>query len=48
MKRENFSGWLVENIKQDFYAMMTVSNMLSGGLREADKEISQQFVALRA
>jgi hypothetical protein len=24
---ENFSGRLADNIKQDFYAMMTVSNM---------------------
>jgi hypothetical protein len=31
---ENFSGRLADNIRQDFYAMMTVSNMLSSGLRE--------------
>jgi hypothetical protein len=36
---ENFSGRLVENIRQDFYAMMTVSNMLSSGLREANEKI---------
>jgi hypothetical protein len=35
----NFSGRLVDNIKQDFYAMMTVSNMLSSGLREANEKI---------
>jgi hypothetical protein len=36
---ENFSGRLAENIKQDFYAMVTVSNMLSSSLREANKKI---------
>jgi IS4 transposase len=36
---ENFSGRLAEHIKQDFYAMMTVSNMLSSGLREANETI---------
>ncbi|MDR0760595.1 MAG: IS4 family transposase [Treponema sp.] len=34
---ENFSGRLVDNIRQDFYAMMTVSNMLSSSLREANE-----------
>jgi hypothetical protein len=36
---ENFSGRLADHIKQDFYAMMTVSNMLSSGLREANEKI---------
>jgi hypothetical protein len=36
---ENFSGRLVENIRQDFYAMMTVSNMLAGCLREANETL---------
>jgi hypothetical protein len=36
---ENFSGRLADNIKQDFYAMMTVSNMLSSGLREAHEKM---------
>jgi hypothetical protein len=36
---ENFSGWLVDTIKQDFYAMMTVSNMLSSSLRETNEKI---------
>jgi hypothetical protein len=35
---ENFSGRLADNIKQDFYAMMTVSNMLAGSLREANRK----------
>ncbi|MDR0377289.1 MAG: hypothetical protein LBH70_05795, partial [Spirochaetaceae bacterium] len=39
MELENFSGRLVDNIKQDFYAMMTVSNMLSSSLREAHEKI---------
>jgi hypothetical protein len=39
LELENFSGRLVNNIKQDFYAMMTVTNMLSSGLREANKKI---------
>jgi hypothetical protein len=39
LELENFSGRLVDNIKQDFYAMMTVSNMLSSALREANEKI---------
>jgi hypothetical protein len=39
MELENFSGRLVDNIKQDFYAMMTVSNMLASSLREANEKI---------
>jgi hypothetical protein len=35
---ENFSGRLADNIKQDFYAMMTVSNMLASNLREANRK----------
>jgi hypothetical protein len=35
---ENFSGRLVDNIKQDFYAMVTVSNMLASSLREANRK----------
>jgi hypothetical protein len=37
----NFSGRLA-NIKQDFYAMMTVSNMPASGLREANEKISKE------
>ena len=39
---ENFSGRLVDNIKQDFYAMMTVSNMLSSCVREADRNVKKE------
>jgi hypothetical protein len=40
LELENFSGRLVDNIKQDFYAMMTVSNMLASALREANRKIA--------
>jgi hypothetical protein len=36
---ENFRGRLAGNIKQDFYAMMTVPDMPAGGLREANEKI---------
>jgi hypothetical protein len=39
---ENFSGQLVDTIKQDFYAMMTVSNILSSSLREANEKIPKE------
>jgi hypothetical protein len=39
MELENFSGRLADNIKQDFYAMMTVPDMPAGGLREANENI---------
>jgi hypothetical protein len=39
---ENFSGRLVDNVKQDFYAMMTVSNMLASCLREANGKIKRE------
>jgi hypothetical protein len=39
MEPENFSGRLAGNIKQDFYAMMTVPDMPAGGLREANEKI---------
>jgi hypothetical protein len=39
---ENFSGRLVGNIKQDFYAMMTVSNMLASCVREANGKIKKE------
>jgi hypothetical protein len=31
----------VDNVKQDFYAMMTVSNMFAGVLREAKGKIKK-------
>ncbi|MDR0684470.1 MAG: IS4 family transposase, partial [Spirochaetaceae bacterium] len=42
LELENFSGRLVDNIKQDFYAMMTVSNLLACGLREANREARRE------
>jgi hypothetical protein len=42
LETENFSGRLVDNIKQDFYAMMTVSNMLASCLREANRKASKR------
>ena len=41
LELENFNGRLVENIKQDFYAMMTVLNMLASSLREANRQARQ-------
>jgi hypothetical protein len=41
LELENFSGRLVDNIKQDFYAMTTVSNTLSSALREANRKIGE-------
>jgi hypothetical protein len=35
MVLENFSGRLVDNIKQDFYAMMTAPDMPASGLAGA-------------
>ena len=37
LETENFSGRLVDNVKQDFYAMMTVANMLASCLRSANR-----------
>jgi hypothetical protein len=45
LELENFSGRLVDNIKQDFYAMMTVSNMLASGMREAKEQIRAENAA---
>jgi hypothetical protein len=42
LETENFSGRLVDNVKQDFYAMMTVSNMLASCLREANRIASKR------
>jgi hypothetical protein len=41
LETENFSGRLVDNIKQDFYAMMTIANMVASCVREANR-ISQK------
>jgi hypothetical protein len=45
---ENFSGRLAENIKQDFYAMMTVPNMPASLLREANEKISKEKTGPKA
>ncbi|MDR2742385.1 MAG: transposase, partial [Treponema sp.] len=37
LEMENFSGRLVDNVKQDFYAMMTVSNILASFVRAANR-----------
>jgi hypothetical protein len=42
LELENFSGRLVDNIRQDFYAMMTVANMLASALREANRNIEKE------
>jgi hypothetical protein len=42
LELENFSGRLVDNIKQDFYAMMTVSNMLASCMREANRRVKKE------
>jgi hypothetical protein len=39
MELENFGGRLADNIKQDFYAMMTVPDMPASGLRETNEKI---------
>jgi hypothetical protein len=44
LELENFSGRLADNIKQDFYAMMTVSNMPACAMREANREINMEGV----
>jgi hypothetical protein len=36
LETENFSGRLVNNVKQDFYTMMTVANMVASCVREAN------------
>jgi hypothetical protein len=41
MELENFSGRLADNIKQDFYAMMTVSNIMGHFMREANREVQK-------
>jgi ribosome-associated toxin RatA of RatAB toxin-antitoxin module len=42
LELENFSGRLADTIRQDFYAMMTVSNMLASFVREANREIRKE------
>ena len=42
LETENFSGRLVDNVKQDFYAMMTVANMVASLVREANKNVKKK------
>jgi hypothetical protein len=38
LQLENFSGRLPEHVEQDFYAMLTVANMLASLMREANRK----------
>jgi hypothetical protein len=42
LETENFSGRLVDNVKQDFYAMMTVANMLASCIRRAEAGVEKE------
>jgi hypothetical protein len=42
LETENFSGRLVDNVKQDFYAMMTVANMVASFVREANRNAKKK------
>jgi len=42
LETENFSGRLVDNVKQDFYAMITVMNMISSLTRQADENVKEE------
>jgi hypothetical protein len=42
LETENFSGRLVDNVKQDFYAMMTVTNMVASCVREANRKAQKK------
>ena len=42
LETENFSGRLVDSVMQDFFATMTVANMLAGFVREADREAARE------
>jgi hypothetical protein len=39
---ENFSGILVDNIRQDFYAAMALANVAAELYREAQEEVEQE------
>ena len=41
LELENFSGRLVDNIKQDFYAIMTVANIMGHFKRAANREVKK-------
>jgi IS4 transposase len=42
LETENFSGRLADNVKQDFYAMMTAANMLASLVRGADRKAKKK------
>jgi hypothetical protein len=42
LETENFSGRLVENVKQEFYAMVTVANMVASCVREANRKANKK------
>jgi hypothetical protein len=42
LETENFSGRLVDNVKQDFYAMVTVANMVASCVREANRKAKKK------
>jgi hypothetical protein len=48
MEVENFSGRIImDNIKQDFYAMMAVTNIMGHFIREANREGSGNLYEYR-
>lgn len=46
LETENFSGRLVDNIKQDFYAMMTVANLIASCVRQANQKVKKKRAGL--
>jgi hypothetical protein len=42
LEAENFSGRLVDNVKQDFYAMMTAANMAASCIRRAQEKVKKE------
>ena len=42
LETENFSGRLVDNVKQDFYAVMTAANMVASLVREANRTVRKK------
>ncbi|MDR2785508.1 MAG: hypothetical protein LBB83_06300, partial [Treponema sp.] len=41
LEAENFSGILADNIRQDFYAAMTLTNIAAGLYEEAQEEVEE-------
>jgi hypothetical protein len=42
MELENFSGLLADNVRQDFFAVMTLNNILASMLREANERVKRE------